>query len=34
MEEFVVLLRRFFGNGVEIETGFVDKAHPRFDFFE
>ena len=34
MEEFVVLLRRFFGDGVEIETGFVDKAHPRFDFFE
>lgn len=32
-EEFAVLLRRFFGDGVEIETGFVDAAHPRFDFF-
>ena len=32
-EEFVTLLRRFFGPGVEIETGFVDKDHPRFDFF-
>ena len=32
-EEFVTLLHRFFGPGVEIETGFVDKDHPRFDFF-
>ena len=32
-EEFVTLLRRFFGADVEIETGFVDRDHPRFDFF-
>lgn len=32
-EEFVTLLRRFFGEGVEIETGFVDREHPRFEFF-
>ena len=33
-EEFVALLRRFFGDGVEIETGFVDKDNPCFTFFE
>ena len=31
-EEFVTLLRRFFGDGVEIKTSFVDRDHPRFDF--
>jgi len=30
-EEFVELLRRFFGD-VDIKTGFVDKDHPRFEF--
>ena len=33
-EEFVVLLRQFFGDGIEIETGFVDAEHPCFTFFE
>lgn len=33
-EEFVTLLRRFFGESVEIEVGFVDAAHPRFEFFK
>ena len=33
IDEFVTLLRRFFGDGVEIETGVVDKDHPRFVFF-
>ena len=31
--EFVTLLRRFFGEGVTIETGFVEREHPRFEFF-
>ena len=26
-------LRRFFGEGVTIETGFVEREHPRFEFF-
>ena len=33
IDEFVTLLRRFFGESVEIETGVVDKEHPRFTFF-
>ena len=33
-EEFVTLLRRFFGDGIEIETGFVDRENPCFTFFE
>lgn len=33
IDEFVTLLHRFFGDGVEIETGVVDKDHPRFTFF-
>lgn len=33
-EEFVTLLRRFFGDGIEIETGFVVAEHPCFTFFE
>ena len=33
-EEFVALLRQFFGDGIEIETGFVDKENPCFTFFE
>ena len=31
--EFVTLLRRFFGEGVTIETGFVERERPRFEFF-
>jgi len=34
IEEFVTLLHRYFGDSVEIETGFVDRDHPRFDFFK
>lgn len=33
MDAFCTLLPQFFG-GVEIETGFVDREHPRFDFFQ
>ena len=33
-EEFVTLLKKFFGDDVEIETGFVDAEHPCFTFFE
>lgn len=33
-EEFVTLLRRFFGDGIEVETGFVDRENPCFTFFE
>ena len=33
MDEFVELLHRFFGDSVEIATGYVDAEHPRFDFF-
>ncbi len=32
-EEFITLLRQFFGDGIEIETGFVDAEHPCFTFF-
>ena len=34
MEEFQTLLRRFFGDGIEIAVGFVDAEHPKFTFFE
>jgi hypothetical protein len=34
MEEFQTLLRRFFGDGIEIAVGFVDAANPKFTFFE
>lgn len=32
-EELVTLLRRYFGDGIEIETGVVTKDAPRFEFF-
>ena len=32
-DELALLLRRFFGDGIEIETGTVTKDAPRFDFF-
>lgn len=32
-DELVVLLRRYFGDDIEIETGFVTKKQPRFEFF-
>ena len=31
-EELVTLLRRYFGDGIEIETGVVTKDAPRFEF--
>ncbi len=33
IEEFVVLLRKFFGEDIAVETGFIDAQYPRFDFF-
>lgn len=33
-DELVALLRRYFGEKLEIEVGFVSKDHPRFDFFQ
>lgn len=33
MEEFVTLLHRFFGDSIAVETGVVDREHPRFTFF-
>lgn len=32
-DELVTLLRRYFGDGIEIETGVVTKDAPRFEFF-
>lgn len=32
-EELAALLRKYFGDGVEIEMGTVTKEQPRFDFF-
>lgn len=32
MDTFVELLKKYFG--CEVETGFVDAAHPRFEFFK
>ena len=32
-DEFVALLHRFFGDGIQIETGFVDAQNPCFTFF-
>ena len=32
-EELTALLRRYFGDGIEIETGVVTKDAPRFEFF-
>ena len=32
-EELAALLRRYFGDGIEIETGVVTKDAPRFEFF-
>ena len=32
-DELALLLRRFFRDGIEIETGTVTKDAPRFDFF-
>lgn len=34
MDEFQTLLRRFFGDDVEIAVGFVDAENPKFIFFE
>ena len=33
-DELVELLHRYFGDGIEIETGFVSKEQPRFEFFK
>ena len=33
-DELVALLKKYFGEGLEIETGTVTKAHPRFEFFK
>ncbi len=33
-DELVELLHRYFGDGIEIETGFVSKEEPRFEFFK
>ena len=32
-DELVALLKKYFGEDLEIETGTVTKGHPRFDFF-
>ena len=32
-EELAALLHRYFGDGIEIETGVVTKDAPRFEFF-
>ena len=34
IEEFKVLLHRFFGDDIEVATGFVDAENPKFAFFE
>lgn len=34
MDEFQTLLRRFFGDDIEIAVGFVDAENPKFTFFE
>ena len=34
IEEFKVLLHRFFGDDIEVATGFVDAENPKFTFFE
>ena len=33
-DELVALLKKYFGEGLEIETGTVTRAHPRFEFFK
>ena len=33
-DELVALLHRYFGDGIEIETGTVTKDVPRFEFFK
>ena len=33
-DELVTLLRRFFGDGIEIEAGVVTRDSPRFEFFK
>ena len=32
--ELVVTLKKYFGEGLEIETGTVTKEQPRFEFFK
>lgn len=32
-DELIALLHRYFGDQIEIESGVVDKTHPRFEFF-
>lgn len=32
-DELITLLHRYFGDQIEIESGVVDKTHPRFEFF-
>ena len=33
-DELVALLKKYFGEGLEIETGTVTKEQPRFEFFK
>ena len=33
-DELAALLRRFFGDGIEIEAGVVTRDSPRFEFFK
>ena len=33
-DELAALLHRYFGDGIEIETGTVTKDAPRFEFFK
>ena len=33
-DTIVALLKKYFGEGLEIETGTVTKEHPRFEFFK
>ena len=33
-DELVDLLHRYFGDGIEIEVGYVSKEQPRFEFFK
>ena len=32
-DELVALLKKYFGDGLDIEVGTVTREHPRFDFF-
>ena len=33
-DELIDLLRRYFGDGIQIEVGYVNKDQPRFEFFK